>query len=144
MNDASFSESDLANVSREELMSAMFANMVVQQSNMALMLLGKLLNPETGQPMQDLEAAKMFIDQLEMLECKTKGNLDKQEERLLQQSLTGLRMAFVEAVESGTEPERAASPAVPKAAAAAPAASPAGTTAAPAEDESRKKFSKKY
>src|SRR5436305_11535318 len=88
---------DLANASREEIMSALFANMVIQQTNMAMMLLGKVAHPETGQFIQDLETAKMFIDQMEMLEAKTKGNLTKQEEGLLKQGLTALRMAFVEA-----------------------------------------------
>jgi hypothetical protein len=34
-----------------------------------------------------------------MIEVKTKGNLNKQEEMLLKQSLTNLRLGFVEAVE---------------------------------------------
>ena len=68
-------------------MSALFANMIVQQTNMALMLLGKVPHPETGEKYKDLESAKMFIDQLEMIEVKTKGNLDKREDGLLKQSL---------------------------------------------------------
>ena len=82
------------------MMSSLFVGMVVQQTNMALMLLGRMPHPETGQTMQDIESAKLFIDQLEMLEGKTRGNLDKQEDKLLKQSLTALRLAFVEAVES--------------------------------------------
>src|SRR6266516_4686140 len=89
-----------ANARRAEITSTLFASMVVQQTNLALMLLGKMPHPETGQTRRDLESAKMCIDQLEMLEVKTKGNLDKAEEKLLKQSLTALRMAFVEAVDS--------------------------------------------
>ena len=62
--------------SPEEIRSALFAQMVMQQSSMAMMLLGKTPHPETGQMVRDLEAAKLFIDQLEMLEVKTKGNLN--------------------------------------------------------------------
>ena len=131
-------EDDLSGASREEIMSALFANMVVQQTNLALMLLGKVPNPETGQPMQDLDAAKMFIDQLEMLEAKTRGNLDKNEEKLLAQSLTSLRLAFVEAIEAPAAAEQ--SPPEPTHSPSAPAAS----TPSPSEEESRKKFSKKY
>ena len=65
----------MRDMSREEIMSALFAHMVMQQSSMAMMLLGKAAHPETGQIVRDLEAAKLFIDQLEMLEAKTKGNL---------------------------------------------------------------------
>src|SRR5580765_5031686 len=136
MSESQLPENDL---NRKEIMSALFANMVVQQTNLALMLLGKVPNPETGQPMQDLDAAKMFIDQLEMLEAKTSGNLDKNEERLLAQSLTSLRLAFVEAIEAPAAAEQ--SPPEPM---RPPSAAPAAQANAPSEEESRKKFSKKY
>jgi len=132
----------------EERTMALFANLVVQQTNMALMFLGRVPHPESGEPVRDLNAARMFIDQLEMLETKTKGNLDKREEALLKQSLTSLRMAFVEAVneEPSAPPKKE-----PAKAATAPPTAPAGArepASAPGESsteaESRKKFSKKY
>ncbi len=130
------------NLSREEIMAALFANMVIQQGNMALTFLGKLPHPESGEVIKDPETAKFFIDQLEMIEFKTKGNLDKREEGLLKQTLMTLRMAFVEAVESGSSSE--AKP--PAQAEAKESSSIAGPTApAPGhDDESRKKFTKKY
>src|SRR5262245_33971583 len=91
-------EQGSGNITREEMMGALFANMVIQQSNMALMLLGKMPHPQSGETVRDLEAARLFIDQLEMLQAKTRGNLSKAEEDLLKQSLTTLRMAFVESV----------------------------------------------
>jgi hypothetical protein len=128
-------------VMEEEMQSALFAQLVMQQSNMALMLLGKVPHPESGQAVKDLEAARLFIDQLEMLETKTKGNLTKEEAGLLKQSLMSLRLAFVEAVES-PEPNKESK------AAEAPNAQPNQNAAASpspaAEDEHRKKFSKKY
>ena len=136
-------------MTREEYQSALFANMVIQQTNLAMMMLGKAPHPETGQVIQDLDTARMFIDQLEMLEAKTKGNLTPPEERLLKQALPALHMAFVEAtnssggkIEMTPEPPAAAQPAPAPEAKPAPAA-PAGETPA-AADESRKKFSKKY
>jgi hypothetical protein len=146
---------DLAGASQEEIMAAIFANMVIQQTNMAMMMMGKVPHPETGEHLHDLEAAKMFIDQVEMLAAKTKGNLNKQEEGLLKQALTALHMTFVAAmdapagVQTPEAPATAApspapqTPAEPAPAAAKPAAAPAGESA-PAADESRKKFSKKY
>src|SRR3954453_5431315 len=86
-------------MSRDEMMSALFANLVIQNTNMALIFLGHAPHPQTGQKRIDLDNARYFIDQLEMIEVKTKGNLDKQEEGLLKQSLASLRMAFVEAVQ---------------------------------------------
>jgi Domain of unknown function (DUF1844) len=124
-------------------MSALFANLVIQQTNMALMLLGHVPNPESGERVQDLDAARMFIDQLEMLEVKTKGNLDKREDHLLKQSLTTLRMTFVEAVGSApNRPDAVKAPTEPATEAAPSVQAP--DTSAPAEDEHRKKFSKKY
>lgn len=143
----------MANASRGEITAALFANLVIQQTNMAFMFLGRVPHPDTGEVVQDLESAKFFIDQLEMIEVKTRGNLDKREEGLLKQSLTGLRMAFVEAMDGKAPaapaeriaPAESPAPAQPKeapSAAATPAPAPAPTPAA--DDESRKKFSKKY
>jgi hypothetical protein len=148
MNDPHVSEDMPANGSPDEMRSALFAHMVMQQSSMAMMLLGKTAHPETGQIVRDLEAAKFFIDQLEMLEFKTKGNLNQEEAALLKQSLMSLRMAFVESVDSPPPP--AASPAKPGTppAGAGPTGEPpkpaAASATAPDEDEHRKKFTKKY
>jgi hypothetical protein len=110
----------------------------LQQSNMAMMLLGKVPHPQTGQTMQDIEAARMFIDQLEMIDARTKGNLSKDEDALLKHTLMTLRLSFVEAVESKDK-----QPARTEPQPAAPAA-PASDASSSSEEESKKKFSKKY
>lgn len=137
---------------QDQMMSSLFASMVMQNTNMALIFLGQTPNPQTGQTVQELEHARYFIDQLEMLAVKTKGNLDKQEDALLKQSLTHLRLTFVHAVE---HPPKTAPPAPPATPVAPPAAPPTDEQETPiveptlpgekpAESESRKKFSKKY
>lgn len=98
MKPAPLPEDTLANATREEIISAIFSSLVYQQTNMALMFLGKIAHPETGEMLLDIESAKMFIDQLEMLEAKTKGNLTPEEDKLLKQSLTALHQEFVNAV----------------------------------------------
>ena len=125
--------------SREEMFSALFAQLVMQQANMAMMLLGKMAHPETGKVIKDIEAARLFIDQLEMLEVKTKGNLTKEESNLLKQSLMSLRLGFVEAVESPKAQSASESKDPPQQAEA-----PAPEAAAVEQEEHRKKFSKKY
>jgi hypothetical protein len=150
MSDSSFSEAGAAG--REDMLSDLFAQMVVQHANMARMLMGRTPHPQTGEAVQDLEGARMFIDQLEMLEAKTKGNLTRDEQALLKQSLMSLRMAFVEAVESPSAAPSggpSAPPAPTESGSGAedkPAQSPAAdSSASPAPDaESKKKFSKKY
>ena len=88
------------------------------------------------------------IDQLEMLEFKTKGNLDQEEAALLKQSLMSLRMAFVESVDSPPPSSEArAEQGTPLAGASStgePAKPAAASVTAPGEDEHRKKFTKKY
>ena len=122
----------------------MFSHLILQQSNMALMLMGKTAHPETGQVTHDLDSAKLFIDQLEVLEEKTRGNLTKEETGLFKQVLTNLRMAFVESVETAPTPSEPA-PATKKADPASESpTSPATGTDSSTEEEHRKKFSKKY
>jgi len=139
---------------REEAHADLFAELVMQHANMALIFVGAVPHPETGKPVQDLEAAQLFIDRLEMLEAKTRGNLSSQEAALLKQSLAASRMAFVQAVQSDEQAAQAATtmpipPSEPplesdKSAAPAEAPSPsAGDAAGPAGDD-RKKFVKKY
>jgi hypothetical protein len=131
----------MRDMSREEIMSALFGHMVIQNTNMALLLLGQIPHPETGEHAYDIDAARMFIDQLEMLEAKTKGNLTAQEDKLLKQSLTHLRMTFVQALEN--PPKEAAKTA--ESISDQPAQSPANdATSAATEEESRKRFSKKF
>ncbi len=141
MSETSASGSAAGTAGDLDNMSALFAQLILQQTNMAMMLLGKIAHPESGQVYKDIEAARLFIDQLEMLEAKTRGNLTKEESGLLKQSLMNLRLAFVEAVESGEPAPSLTKPAQP----AADSAPSAGTSGADrAEEEHRKKFSKKY
>jgi hypothetical protein len=152
MSDPNLSNAGAAG--REEVLSELFAQMVIQHANLARMMMGRTPHPQSGETMQDLDGARMFIDQLEMLEAKTKGNLTRDEEMLLKQSLMSLRLAFVEAVEAPA-PSRTAAGASPGPAAPADSAPGAearsDSTAAPdsgassaTEAESKKKFTKKY
>jgi len=144
----STSETGTGGGSHDQAISAMFASMVMQNTNMTLIFLGAAPNPQTGKTEQDLEHARYFIDQLEMLAVKTKGNLDKQEDALLKQSLTHLRLAFVEAVKTAPAPTAPV--------ATTPASPPVDEQEMPivepilpgekttSTEESRKKFSKSY
>ena len=112
----SLDEDALANSSTAEIHSALFDQLVTGHGQMALLFLGKLPNPQTNLPGEvNMVAAKIFIDQLEMLEAKTKGNLTPDETRLLSQTLNLARMAFVEMMEAQASEDAAAAPAVPSA-----------------------------
>jgi hypothetical protein len=124
--------------------SVLFAQLLFQLSNTAMVLMGKVTDPDGGKPVEDLDAARLFVDQIEMLEAKTKGNLNSEETSLLKQTLMTLRMAFVQAVEAAEKraekPKPAEAPSTPTGQGET-AQSPAS---GPTEEEHRKKFSKKY
>jgi len=52
--------------------------------------------PELGEPKLDLALGKQTIEILEMIREKTRGNLDPDEARLIDQALHDLHMRFVE------------------------------------------------
>lgn len=80
----------------------LFEQMVHGHLQMAMMFLGRLANPQTGKvEAVNPEAAEIFIDQLDMLEFKTRGNLSNEEARLLAQALSTVRMTFVEVLGAG-------------------------------------------
>jgi len=74
--------------------------MVMRETNMALMFLGRIPHPETGETWRDLSAAKDYVDQLEMLEHKTIGNLTESEEALLRKSIAATRSALAVEMEN--------------------------------------------
>jgi hypothetical protein len=65
-------------------------------STQALMCLGDIPNPLTGNPEPDITAVRELIDIIAMLQEKTRGNVDAHETRLFENILFDLRMRFVE------------------------------------------------
>ena len=73
-----------------------FENLVRMLGSNAAMVLGAYADPRTGQPMLDPEAAREFIDMLDALREKTKGNLAPEEDSLLLDLLGKLKMTYLE------------------------------------------------
>ena len=73
-----------------------FATFIMSLSHSAVLHLGEAPNPETNTVERNLALARQTIDLLGLLEEKTKGNLDGDEERLLTQVLYDLRVRFLE------------------------------------------------
>ena len=78
-------------------LSQKFIEFVMMQAQQASLFLGRIPNPQSGQSEVLLEPAKLFIDHLEMIREKTRGNLTAQEAEILNGVLTDLQMAFVQA-----------------------------------------------
>lgn len=72
-----------------------FASLVLSLNTSALYHMGELPHPETGRKLVDRELAKHTIDTLMLLDGKTKGNLDPDEQELLTRVLYELKMRFV-------------------------------------------------
>jgi hypothetical protein len=81
---------------REAVPEITFATFVVGLSTEALVHLGELPDPHSEQSAADLPAAQQLIDIIAMLEDKTRGNLDRDEQAMLESILFDLRMKYVE------------------------------------------------
>jgi hypothetical protein len=80
-----------------ELPAIDFSTFVLSLSTSALFHLGLVPDPQTGGPGErNLPLARQTIDILEILETKTRGNLDAGEAKLLESLLYEIRMRFVE------------------------------------------------
>jgi len=130
-------------------LSQRFIEFVMMHAQNAALFLGQIPNPKTGQGEVNLDLAKMFIDQLAMIQEKTRGNLTNEEAAVLRNTLSNLQMAFVEIARTqagGTQPPDAAPESTaPESGPLAAGASTASESESPAaEGESKKKFTKSY
>jgi len=73
-----------------------FGAFLMSLSTEALVHLGEMADPSSGQAQRDLAMAQQLIDILGMLREKTRGNLDHDEQALLDAILFDLRMKYVE------------------------------------------------
>ncbi len=72
-----------------------FSAFIVGLSTQALVHLGEIPDPMTNQQNRDLAGASQLIDIMGMLQQKSLGNLNPEEERLLESILYDLRMRYV-------------------------------------------------
>ncbi len=72
-----------------------FSTFIVSLNASALLHLGAIEDPTTGQKTKNLSMAKQTIDILNMLEEKTDGNLNNEEKNLLKNMLYDLRLMYV-------------------------------------------------
>jgi hypothetical protein len=75
-----------------------FSTFVLGLSTQALLHLGEIQSPLTGKTERDMAAAKHVIDILGILRDKTRNNLERAEEQLLETILYDLRLRYVELV----------------------------------------------
>jgi hypothetical protein len=143
-------------------LSQRFIEFVVMHAQNAALFLGQIPNPKTGEPEVNLNLARMFIDQLAMIQEKTRGNLTNEETKVLSNALSNLQMVYVEVSREpgrarpeparhgeGAPSEDAGERAMAEAASSEQPPTSAPEPSAPIsstepETESRKKFTKSY
>ncbi len=83
---------------KEPLPPLDFSSLMLPFHTQALIKLGQIVDPFTKQKKINLELAKRLIDILDLLKTKTQGNLDSEEEELLNQSLNQLKSIYLEKI----------------------------------------------
>ncbi len=133
-------------------LSQRFVEFVMMHAQNAALFLGQIPNPKTGQGEVNLDLAKLFIDQLAMIQEKTRGNLTNEEATVLRNAISNLQMAYVEVAEQvskagapppASEREQPTQPQPPPPAAEEKPTEPISTPPS-SESESKKKFTKSY
>src|SRR6202047_3982816 len=105
-------------------LSKRFLEFVMVDGQKAARFFWEIPNPKTGEGEVNLELAKMFIDQLAMIQEKTRGNLTNEETTVLRNTLSNLQMVYVEVSQQvskgGAQPNQPAPEPKPEAPKSAP------------------------
>jgi Domain of unknown function (DUF1844) len=129
-------------------MAQRFIEFVMMQAQNAAFMLGQIPHPQTGKAEVNLDMAQLLIDQLVMIQEKTKGNLTNDEGRILANALANLQIAFVEVAQKqrpGVSVSPAPEPVTPsKPEVESPAAGTGEVTGTGTEGDGKRKFVKSY
>lgn len=85
----------------------LFLGLVQSLTANAWIQLGKQKNPLNDKIKRNLNEASFTIDMLEMLQVRTKGNLSSDESRILEKTISELKMNYVdEKLKESKEPKK--------------------------------------
>lgn len=128
-----------------------FTQLVIMLTSTSLQQMGMMPGPDGQRPEPHIPEAQAMIDIIEMLEVKTKGNLDDEEKKMLAETLTMLRFQFVEVAKAVRSHGKKASPDKETADQPEDATPPADAeepiiTSRPTDDsdDQKKKYTKSY
>jgi hypothetical protein len=77
-------------------------NLINMFASSAWCQLGKMQNPVNGKLEKDLKNAQVTIDMLLMIKEKTKGNLTKKEEEILNSTISNLQINYADELAKST------------------------------------------
>jgi hypothetical protein len=87
----------------KESFDQLLMQVILMYQSAAMQLMEKVKNPVTDKLERDLEQAKMFIDILDMMKNKMKGNLTDAEENFFTGILHDLHLNYVDEVSKGNK-----------------------------------------
>ena len=90
-------ETKAEDAQRPPLPEVNFNSLIFSLSSSALLHIGEIADPQSGENKKDLPMAKHSIDIIAMLQEKTRGNLTEEEETFMDNILADLRMRYVKA-----------------------------------------------
>ena len=82
----------------------LFMYLVGTFQSSAWIALGKMKNPMTDKIERNLDQASYYIDLLDMLQSKTKGNVSEYEEQMLINTVSELKMNFIDEQKNPNNP----------------------------------------
>ena len=82
----------------------LFKYLVGTFQSSAWIALGKMKNPMTDKIEKNLDQASYYIDLLDMLQSKTKGNVSEYEEQMLINTVSELKMNFIDEQKNPNNP----------------------------------------
>ena len=89
------------NLKPDQQQQLLFMMLIQQHEQIAMMGMGKIVNPATEKTERDLKSAKYAIDTLVMLQKFTEGNLPKELNSYMNQTLNTLRLNYAEEKKKG-------------------------------------------
>ena len=100
----------MENIDEKKLYEIQFVQLIFSLKTSAIIQLGKIANPLTGNIDRDLNEAKYTIGMLNMLKEKTKNNLTPDEEKMVNDAIFELQMNYIDEVKKGEEENKEAKP----------------------------------
>jgi hypothetical protein len=88
----------MAEENKQQNVDALYIGLIMSLEASAMQSMGKMMNPMTGKTEKNLQQAQMTINMLDMIEKKTAGNLNPEEEKLTKRILYQLRMNYLDEI----------------------------------------------
>jgi hypothetical protein len=92
----------------------LFMQLIIQNQQIAMMAMGKIKNPVTDKIDRNLDHAKIYIDTLDMLLARTKGNLSEYEEKFLTETLKDLKLNYVDEMDKDKKSSKSGTARIPE------------------------------